>query len=121
MPHGRWRRLPDRSESRFSAPSREAGLFGAGRPRFDKFSRAIPADQGMRRHVDTTFQEGPKPASTARNSWAGRANGLIIPKHLFEPYKGIIHARNRQTSTQRGPAFTLQGPVFHRQERVSFA
>ena len=20
--------------------------------------------------------------------WAGRANGLIIPKHLFEPYKG---------------------------------
>ena len=25
--------------------------------------------------------------------WAGRANGLIIPKHLFEPYKGAKFAR----------------------------
>jgi peptide/nickel transport system substrate-binding protein len=35
--------------------------------------------------------------------WAGRANGLIIPKHLFEPYKG---ANSRDTPANLKPVGT---------------
>jgi ABC-type transport system substrate-binding protein len=33
--------------------------------------------------------------------WAGRANGLIIPKHLFEPYKG---ANSREAPVNLKPS-----------------
>src|SRR5215470_6024203 len=67
---------PDRDLSRADprsccniASRTRGGIFWrARRPHFDKFSCAISANQGMRRHVDTTFQEGPKPALTERNS-----------------------------------------------------
>jgi peptide/nickel transport system substrate-binding protein len=35
--------------------------------------------------------------------WAGRANGLIIPKHLFEPYKG---ANSREAPANLKPVGT---------------
>src|SRR5262249_9205423 len=35
--------------------------------------------------------------------WAGRANGLIIPKHLFEPYKG---ANSREAPANLKPMGT---------------
>ncbi len=35
--------------------------------------------------------------------WAGRANGLIIPKHLFEPYKG---ANSREAAANLKPVGT---------------
>jgi peptide/nickel transport system substrate-binding protein len=38
--------------------------------------------------------------------WAGRANGLIIPKHVFEPFKGANSREAPQTSSQWGPALT---------------
>jgi peptide/nickel transport system substrate-binding protein len=36
--------------------------------------------------------------------WAGRANGLIIPKHLFEPYKGANSRETPANLNRWGPA-----------------
>jgi peptide/nickel transport system substrate-binding protein len=36
--------------------------------------------------------------------WAGRANGLIIPKHLFEPYKGANSREAPANLNRWGPA-----------------
>ena len=68
--------------------ARGGTVWCAGRPRFDKFSCAISANKGMRRHVDTTVEENPKPALTVRNSMsrplsAAFGNGSGRARNVF--------------------------------------